>query len=130
AVPVLIAGSFAVRALRRGARGLAPAGLLALLLASAFFVYLPVFQYARSHEREFGERMRTVSAVHASSMAELARILLVPSPEQRQAFDVLGKNARKHAAMFHLEGDWNGRHNLPGAPMLDPVTGFLFAAGL
>src|SRR3981081_2177508 len=27
-------------------------------------------------------------------------------------------------------GDLNGRHNLPGAPMLDPLTGALVALGL
>src|SRR5262249_33768254 len=29
-----------------------------------------------------------------------------------------------------IAGDRNGRHNLPGAPMLDPVLGWLFAVGI
>ena len=32
--------------------------------------------------------------------------------------------------MFNNEGDRNGRHNLPGEPMLDPVTGAFFVLGL
>ncbi|MGH2411751.1 MAG: hypothetical protein ACRDGS_15515, partial [Chloroflexota bacterium] len=32
--------------------------------------------------------------------------------------------------MFTVAGDANGRHNLPGAPMLDPVTGACFLLGL
>jgi len=35
----------------------------------------------------------------------------------------------KHLRMFHLEGDYNPRHNLPGEPMLDPITGVLFLLG-
>jgi hypothetical protein len=32
--------------------------------------------------------------------------------------------------MFHVHGDDNRRHNLSGAPMLDPLTGLLFLLGL
>src|SRR5512143_4216278 len=74
--------------------------------------------------------MRTVSAVQAGSTGELARILLTPSPRRAEALDVLARNTAAHAAMFHVAGDRNGRHNLPGAPMLDPVTGVFFAVGL
>jgi hypothetical protein len=73
--------------------------------------------------------MRTVSAVHAGSIGELVVILVRPSPERAEAWRVLAGNAARHAAMFHLKGDPNGRHNLPGAPMLDLVTGVFFAVG-
>ena len=39
-------------------------------------------------------------------------------------------NAHAHLMMFTVFGDRNGRHNLPGAPMLDPVTGACFLLGL
>jgi hypothetical protein len=39
-------------------------------------------------------------------------------------------NAKAHLQMFHVAGDRNPRHNLPGEPMLDPVTGALFLLGL
>src|SRR5262245_17479100 len=32
--------------------------------------------------------------------------------------------------MLHLRGDKNPRHNIPGAPQLDPITGALFLVGL
>lgn len=40
------------------------------------------------------------------------------------------ENIRKHFLMFNWHGDPNGRHNLPGAPMLDSITAALFVAGV
>ncbi|MFV9504522.1 MAG: ArnT family glycosyltransferase [Oscillochloridaceae bacterium umkhey_bin13] len=42
----------------------------------------------------------------------------------------LDYNVIRYAMMWHVEGDQAARHNLPGQPMLDPVTGFLFLLGL
>ena len=42
----------------------------------------------------------------------------------------LWNNLLKCAGAFNVEGDRNGRHHLPGAPFLDPVSGALFAVGL
>ena len=39
-------------------------------------------------------------------------------------------NLREHVLMFNYAGDDNGRHNLPGAPMLDQVVGAAFVLGL
>ena len=39
---------------------------------------------------------------------------------------VVVESLQRHLLMFHVEGDMNPRHNLPGAPMLDPVTGAFF----
>ncbi len=41
----------------------------------------------------------------------------------------LVESVKRHGLMFHVAGDRNGRHNLPGAPMLDPITGALFVVG-
>ena len=46
------------------------------------------------------------------------------------SFVPLWESTRKHLGMFHIEGDHNPRHNIPGAPMLDRVTGILFALGV
>jgi len=35
-----------------------------------------------------------------------------------------------HLLMFHAAGDVNPRHNVPGVPMLDPISGALFLLGL
>ncbi len=42
----------------------------------------------------------------------------------------LGRNLVRTLEMFHLRGDENPRHNLPGRPLLDPFTGVLLIAGL
>ena len=42
----------------------------------------------------------------------------------------LRESVKRHVQMFHITGDSNPRHNLPGEPMLDPVTGALFLFGL
>ncbi len=39
-------------------------------------------------------------------------------------------NFRRHILMFHIQGDPNGRHNIPGAPMLDVFSGMLMLVGL
>lgn len=50
------------------------------------------------------------------------------APDER--IPALIENVRKHVLMFHYRGDPNGRHNLPGSPMLDPITGALMVLGL
>lgn len=42
----------------------------------------------------------------------------------------LQSSTTKHLLMFTVAGDSNGRHNLPGAPMLDAVTGACLLLGL
>ena len=44
--------------------------------------------------------------------------------------NALLSNLKLHALMFTVAGDQNGRHNLPGAPMLDSITGACFLLGL
>lgn len=58
--------------------------------------------------------------------------LLVERPAQVLAASpgVVLQNLYATARMFHERGDANPRHNLPGRPMLDPVTGVLALAGL
>lgn len=46
------------------------------------------------------------------------------------SFAPLVESVRKHVRMFHLEGDYNPRHNIPGEPMLDPITGAFFLLGI
>ncbi len=38
-------------------------------------------------------------------------------------------SVKRHLLMFNVAGDRNPRHNLPGAPMLDPITGSFFLLG-
>ena len=41
----------------------------------------------------------------------------------------LAESVKRHLLMFNVEGDHNPRHNLPGEPMLDPITGAFFLLG-
>lgn len=38
--------------------------------------------------------------------------------------------AKSTVLMFHLRGDFNGRHNYPGKPAVNPILGLFFLAGL
>ncbi len=78
----------------------------------------PVVQSAVLGPAAFFTRTRTVSIFNEASR------------EDKDLGTALLSNARRHALMFHAIGDANGRHNLPGAPMLDHVTGVLLIAGL
>ena len=97
----------------RALRGMYPGVLflIALWLATA-----PVVQFAIAHPATFWQRTRTVAIFTNRENPDLAMALL--------------NNIRKHALMFNYRGDPNGRHNLPGAPMLDRLSGVLFVLGL
>ncbi len=41
----------------------------------------------------------------------------------------LDESLGKHALMFNVQGDANGRHHAPGYPLLDAITGLGFLAG-
>ena len=47
-----------------------------------------------------------------------------------EAAQAIGESTVKHLQMFHIQGDANGRHNLPAAPMLDWATAVLMLLGL
>lgn len=60
------------------------------------------------------------------------RIVSVFSPgvPAAEAFGFLQRNLFSTLFMFHLSGDGNWRHNIAGAPMLDPASGILMLLGL
>jgi hypothetical protein len=47
-----------------------------------------------------------------------------------RCWPVLQESIRRHLEMLTIAGDNNGRHNLPGAPMLDPIMGACLLLGL
>jgi PA14 domain/Dolichyl-phosphate-mannose-protein mannosyltransferase len=85
--------------------------VLALLLAVA-----PVIAFAVRQPRVFFARTNTVSIFEKRDEPNLAK--------------AIWSNTLKHLQMFNVRGDGNGRHNLPGAPMLDPVMGLLLVLGV
>ena len=130
ALPIVLALTFLCGVAGGTYRARIGAGLLALTLAAAACADAPVLQYAFGHRAEYGKRFKDTSIVKAGSISELVSVLVEPSSRRQEAWAAVGRNALRHARMFHLEGDRNGRHNLPGAPMLDPVSGLFFALGL
>lgn len=98
-------------------RGLRRAGLsLALLFAGGALSHAPVVQYAFQRPDVFFARTTEVSIFNRRDEPDLTKALV--------------SQTAKHLLMFNGPGDRNGRHNLPGAPMLDPATGVLFLLGL
>jgi 4-amino-4-deoxy-L-arabinose transferase-like glycosyltransferase len=79
-------------------------------------VYSPVGIWALKNQDQFNQRTETLTITKNRSAGEVA--------------EVLRESTRKHLLMFNSVGDGNGRHNLPGAPMLDTFTGFLFVLGM
>ena len=93
--------------------------LLVNIGVMAFFsiiVILPVAQFAATNPDEFFKRTRITSIFAHVDEGDESRALL--------------ENLGKHLRMFHIEGDPNGRHNIPREPMLDFVSGLLMLAGL
>ena len=82
----------------------------------ASVVTLPLAQFAVSHPDEFFNRTAVTSVFSQTSEGETGR--------------VLWESLVRHLGMFHIEGDPNGRHNIPGAPMLDFFSGILMLVGL
>jgi 4-amino-4-deoxy-L-arabinose transferase-like glycosyltransferase len=90
-------------------------GVAAFSLAG-WFAVAPLAQFAVTHPAVYWGRVAQVSLFQRRDEANLAKALY--------------HNTVKHLAMFNYRGDNNGRHNLPGEPMLDPAMGVLFILGL
>ena len=116
-VPVIVAGLLVHNALlaRALSRRRLAAGLAAFGLAAAA-VYAPLGAWAVRHPEEFSQRTQALTITKDRPPAEVARLAW--------------SNTGKHLLMFSSAGDRNGRHNIPGAPMLDRVTGLLFVLGV
>ncbi len=118
--------------LRRTAAGL---GLFFLAYALTF---APLLTTYAQNPFTFLNRTQQVSILNDMRQAALAGDRW-PEPIPQLLADLglpplslrpLWQSLVRHARMFHVEGDWNPRHNLPGEPMLDPITGVLFLMGL
>ena len=88
-------------------------GLLGLV---ALLVVAPVVWYAYRHSDIFWARVQDTFIFAGKTEAE--------------RWPALWNNIVAHVLMFNWRGDPNGRHNLPGAPMLDTFTAALMVLGL
>jgi 4-amino-4-deoxy-L-arabinose transferase-like glycosyltransferase len=88
---------------------------LATLGLAAWFAVAPIAQFALTHSDVYWSRSNQVS--------------IFTQRDERSLPKALFSNTMKHLMMFNFRGDANGRHNLSGEPMLDPITGLLFILG-
>lgn len=90
-------------------------GLVVLAMGVLLFL-APLATFAFARLDRYLERTRTVS-------------IFEEYPED-QVRGKLQENTVSHLLMYNVRGDPNGRHNLPGEPMLAPVAGALLVLGL
>ncbi len=89
-------------------------GLLVLFLGGVIAA-TPILYLTTFKPDEFFSRMETVS------------IFTGKTPQE--GWQAVAKTTTQHLLMFNYRGDSNGRHNLPGQPMLDPIMGALMVLG-
>ncbi|MBC7248920.1 MAG: glycosyltransferase family 39 protein [Anaerolineae bacterium] len=88
---------------------------LLLLALAVLLVVAPLARYALRHSDVFWARPRRLSIFRDPTVTDPRAALI--------------ESVKRHVLMFNFRGDRNGRHNLPGAPMLDPISGALFVLG-
>lgn len=89
---------------------------LALSAAVMWLVIAPVAKFALLEPESYFARVQNT--------------VLIRNLPAGDAISVLTQNAVKHLLMFNWHGDPNGRHNLPGAPLLDTISGGLLILGV
>ncbi len=116
---VLALGVFALVAypfLRR--RWWQTAVLILTAIVAGVIILLPLEIYVIDESSEYFSRLNQVSIFQEQDLSDMG------------VTGAILQSTVIHLEMFHLRGDNNGRHNLPGWPMLDPVTGALLVIGL
>lgn len=90
------------------------AGLL-LFVLSFVVVVAPLAQYAAQNPDQFLRRTREVS--------------VFKQIDEEGSYAPLTNNLKATVEMLNVRGDPNGRHNLPGEPMLDELSAALLVLG-
>jgi len=91
-------------------------GATAIIVAGTWLVITPLVRFALDNPDAFWYRTRQISIFTKRDQPELDK--------------ALWQSTQQHLLMFNYRGDRNGRHNLPGEPMLDPAMGILAVLGL
>jgi len=116
-VPLVVVLYWAHHALFAGRRKLVPlAGGLLLVGVTSVLVVLPLLRYVHANPDVATQRAKTVSITTDRSFDEV--------------MGTVRRSTKEHALMFNVQGDFNGRHNLPPLPMLDRFTAMFFLLGI
>ncbi|MFN3374503.1 MAG: ArnT family glycosyltransferase, partial [Chloroflexus sp.] len=91
---------------------------LALAALLGALVIAPLAWYILNDSTGFNQRVSMVSIFQASDLY------------RHRPLDFLAENIVRYGLMWHVQGEANGRHHLPLAPMVDPVVGLLLLIGL
>lgn len=89
---------------------------LGVLVLGVWLAALPVIHFAQHNPDEFWGRVQRTAIFNIRDEPDLGK--------------AIWETFRTHLLMFNVRGDNNGRHNLPGEPMLDPAMGVLFGLGV
>ena len=87
-----------------------------VIVISALIAVGPVAEFALRNPDTFFNRNATASIFYERAEPDL--------------LTAIWTSTVKHLGMFNFAGDQNGRHDLPGLPMLDPLSGALFLLGV
>lgn len=90
---------------------------LTLFILGILVAFAPVAQFSLRRPELFWDRAKRISVFRAPEV-------------QGHAVPALLNSTAKHLLMFNYRGDPNGRHNLPGAPMLDRLSSVLLVLGV
>jgi 4-amino-4-deoxy-L-arabinose transferase-like glycosyltransferase len=89
--------------------------LIALVFVGFVIAYAPLLEAGIQNPTLFNARAKQVSVFGPNN--------------QYPPLQALEHNLRAHAIMFNVDGDHNGRHNIPGQPQLDDISALLFVLG-
>ncbi|HNV61076.1 MAG TPA: glycosyltransferase family 39 protein, partial [Rhodoferax sp.] len=89
---------------------------VAIIGVTAVIVVAPLVWFATAHPDIYWTRVEQTFIFAGKSEAQRLPALL--------------ENIKRHVLMFNWKGDPNGRHNFPGAPMLDDISAALMVVGL
>jgi 4-amino-4-deoxy-L-arabinose transferase-like glycosyltransferase/sugar lactone lactonase YvrE len=119
-VPVILIGILAARLITERMKLIRSIRVGVIVFAvGAIIAFMPVGLFAMQRSTDYNARTDIVSVFS-----------ILNSPTEPSLRANLESNVKRHVLMFNWEGDGNGRHNLPGTPMLDWITAALFFAGL
>ena len=115
-VPVVLVALLAYLAVRTPRSLWQTRSGVAVFAVAAAITFLPMGLFALQHPDAYEARTTTVSIFSAAGGGGQSN----PLP----------KSVKTYLLMFGYSGDRNGRHNLPGSPMLDWLTAALFFSGV